>query len=178
MTPSHDSSVFPEGRWMHRIFVALFALMALTGFGQMPIFKRYYIADVPGLAWTAQYYTTHFIHYLGAAVLLAFFAYLTVAWVFFLRHQFRLTPSAWLRLALLAGIVATGVMRVLKNLPDVLFSPGVTMFVDIAHLGFMLFYLVTALVCVFTKSKWMTPKNLMAADLGPGNNGMHASPGR
>ena len=27
--------------------------LTLTGFGNMPIFKRYYIADIPGLGWLA-----------------------------------------------------------------------------------------------------------------------------
>lgn len=177
MTPPNISSAFPEARWVRRIFIALFALMALTGFGQMPIFKRYYIADIPGMAWTGHFYTTHFIHYLGAAFLLAFFTYLMVGWVIFLRHYFRLTPSAWYRVVLLAAIVATGILRVLKNLPNVLFSPGFTMFIDISHLVFMMLYLVSALVLVFTKSKWMTPKTI-AADFGRTKDEMEASMGR
>jgi hypothetical protein len=35
-------------RWVY--ILTLFA-MALTGFGQMPIFKRYYISDIPGMGW-------------------------------------------------------------------------------------------------------------------------------
>jgi len=33
-------------RW---IYLTTTFLLVLTGFGQMPIFKRYYIADIPGL---------------------------------------------------------------------------------------------------------------------------------
>lgn len=42
----------------------------------------------------------------------------------------------------------------LKNLPDVVFSPGFTMFIDIAHLGLMMCYLFAALIFVIFKSKW------------------------
>jgi hypothetical protein len=56
---------------------------------------------------------------------------------------------------MLAGIVATGVFRVLKNLPDVVFSPGFTLFIDIAHLGFMMAYLVLALIFAITRSAWL-----------------------
>ena len=56
-------------------YIMLVFMMALTGFGQMPIFKRYYIADIPGLGWLAAYWVTHYIHYLGAALLLGIGAY-------------------------------------------------------------------------------------------------------
>ena len=35
-------------RWFYLTTVFF---LTLTGFGQMPIFKRYYIADIPGLGW-------------------------------------------------------------------------------------------------------------------------------
>lgn len=50
-------------------------LLALTGFGQMPVFKRYYIADIPGLGWLARFYITHAIHYITAAIFLGIIGY-------------------------------------------------------------------------------------------------------
>ena len=147
-----------EQVWIKPVYILIFLLMGLTGFGQMPIFKRYYIADIPGLAWLDQYYVTHTIHYLGAIALLALMAYGLVIYGAMLRKQYRLTVLAWIRVVLLAGIVGTGIFRVLKNLPDVVFSPGFTMFIDIAHLGFMMFYLVMALVSIITKQKWLKVK--------------------
>lgn len=41
-----------------------------SGFGQLPLYKRYMLADLPGLAWTADYSVTLLLHYLGAAILL------------------------------------------------------------------------------------------------------------
>jgi len=149
---------FAEQVWIKPIYILLFLLMGLTGFGQMPIFKRYYIADIPGLAWLDQYYVTHTIHYLGAIVLLALIAYCMVTYGALLRKQYRLTVLAWIRAVLLAGIVGTGIFRVLKNLPDVVFSPGFTMFIDIAHLSFMMLYLVVALFSVITRQKWLQVK--------------------
>ena len=57
------------------IYRLILLLMVVTGFGQMPIFKRYYLADIPGFAWTADYYFTHYLHYLGAILLLSLFFY-------------------------------------------------------------------------------------------------------
>ncbi|MDQ1335030.1 MAG: hypothetical protein QG552_1980 [Thermodesulfobacteriota bacterium] len=143
-----------DRKWLKRFYIMLFAVMAFTGFGQMPIFKRYYIADVPGLGWSADYYKTHYIHYVGAALLLGLLAYWMVDYLLTGRREFRLTGSAYVRIALLAGIVITGIFRVLKNLPDVVFSPGFTMFIDIAHLGFMMVYLMAALIFLIFRSGW------------------------
>lgn len=144
---------------MGRLFTVAFIVMAFTGFGQMPIFKRYYISDIPGLAWTADYYATHYIHYLGAIFLLAFFAYAALNHILSGGKTFSLTVSAYIRLTLLIGIVATGILRVLKNLPDVVFSPGLTRFFDIAHLGFMMLYLFFALAFFLLKSGWVRPRS-------------------
>ena len=143
-----------QNRPLKRVFILAMILTAFTGFGQMPIFKRYYISDIPGMAWSADFYATHFLHYVGAMVLLGLFAYFILDYILMGRKQFQLTPSAWFRIILMAGIVATGILRVFKNMPDVLFSPAFTVFIDISHLGFAMAYLFTALVLVLMKRGW------------------------
>ena len=44
-------------------------MLAFTGFGQMPLYKRYYIADIPGMAWSADFYITHLLHYIFSILL-------------------------------------------------------------------------------------------------------------
>jgi hypothetical protein len=132
--------------------------MGLTGFAQMPIFKRYYIADIPGLGWLADFYLTHDLHYLGAIFLLAFFAYLALDHLLNQRRRYRLTGAAGVRLLLLFCITATGVFRVFKNLPDVSFSPGFTMFIDIAHLGFMMLLMGVGAAFMLMKRRWLAPR--------------------
>jgi len=141
-------------KWLKRFYILLFVVMAFSGFGQMPIFKRYYISAIPGLGWSADFYATHYLHYLGAVFLLGLIMYWIVDYFALGRSQFRLTASAYVRIVLLAGIVITGIFRVLKNLADVVFSPGFTMFIDISHLGFMMCYLFAALMFLIFKSKW------------------------
>jgi hypothetical protein len=143
-------------RWLYRVtFVAL----AFTGFGQMPIFKRYYISDIPGMAWSADFYFTHYLHYIGASILLALIAYFVLDYIFMRRRLFKLTVSAYIRIALLGGIVLTGIVRVLKNLPDIVFSPEVTMFVDIAHLGFMMMYMAIACILARYHAPWLAERS-------------------
>jgi hypothetical protein len=113
------------------------ALLAVTGTAQMPIFKRYYIADVPGLGWTADFILTHRLHYIGAALLL-----------FWLTRRIILSGLASIgfgRLVLLGALILTGAVRMLKNLPDVSFSPVSTMLIDWTHLGAALALAVAAL---------------------------------
>jgi hypothetical protein len=137
------------------IYLFIFIILAFTGFGQMPIFKRYGISSIPGMGWSADYYITHYIHYLGAIVLIALMAYALVDFLASGRKSFRLTAAGSLQIILLSGIVATGVFRVLKNLPHVVFSPGFTMFIDLAHLGIMMFYLIVALILKLTGRGWL-----------------------
>ena len=119
-------------------------------------YKRYYLSDVPGLGWTSDYTLTHLIHYLGAIFLLAFIAYQILDYFLAGRKEYRLTGAAYVRIALLAGIVVTGILRVIKNLPDYSFSPGFTLFFDIAHLGFMMAYLLCALAFLILRRGWIT----------------------
>jgi hypothetical protein len=130
--------------------------MALTGFGQMPIYKRYYMSDIPGFGWLANFWTTRYVHYLGAVVLLAFLAFIIVDYSLIRRKTRRLTLSGYLRGALLAGIVITGVLFVIKNFPIYVFSPQFIIFLDLCHLGFVMSFLMVGLYCLIFKKKWTT----------------------
>lgn len=47
----------------------------------------------------------------------------------------------------------------MKNLPDVVFSPGFTLFIDISHLGFMMVYIFSAFFFLIIKSGWVVRKS-------------------
>ena len=144
-------------------YLALLFFMGLTGMAQMPIFKRYYIADIPGLGWLAKYYMTHALHYLGAMALLALLAYGAALYAGALRRRYAPTRCTIVRVLLLSGLVTSGVIRMLKNLPDIVFSPTMTLVVDISHLGFMMGLLVVGIValaaagCGWLKSRPQSP---------------------
>ncbi|WP_051185071.1 hypothetical protein [Desulfatiglans anilini] len=161
MMKTADTQVIaqPGRKIIFRLYTLTWIVLAFTGFGQMPIFKRYYISDIPGMAWSADFFATHYIHYLGAVLLLGLIAFAAVDYLVLDRRRYRLSGAGLVRIALLAGIVVTGVFRVLKNLPDIVFSPGATMFIDIAHLGFMMLYLLAVLCFAFTRSGWLVPRS-------------------
>ncbi len=153
-----DQNFFKEQKYLGRAYIFILFMMSLSGFGQMPIFKRYYIADIPGLGWLAKFYFTHYIHYIGAILLLAIFAYCITAYFLVGRHEFRLTRPAYVRIILLSAITGTGIFRVLKNLPDIVFSPNFTMFIDIFHMLLVMIFLMASAVFLFMKIGWLAVK--------------------
>lgn len=158
MKPANTPQRYIEQKLVKPIYLFLLFMMGLTGFGQMPIFKRYYIADIPGLAWTAKFYVTHYIHYLGAILLFCLFVYVIVVYFGRMRRSFALNWPAYVRIIILAAITCTGIFRVLKNLPDIVFSPEFTMFIDISHLVFMVLLMVFGIVFSIFRSGWLIKK--------------------
>lgn len=56
-------------RWVHwLVALSTFALI-FSGFGQMPMYARYGITDLPGLGWSSNYHLTLSIHYLAGLIL-------------------------------------------------------------------------------------------------------------
>ena len=155
MTSTSEKHLVNDRRLIRPVYLFLLYFLGLTGFAQMPIFKRYYIADLPGLGWLAQFYVTHALHYIGAILLLFLIAYSTVVYFGLMYRRFSLTATAYVNITLLGAIVVTGILRVLKNLPGILFSPVFTMFIDISHLGFMMALFVFGIFTITTKRKWL-----------------------
>ena len=139
---------------MRFMYVLTVFFMALTGFGQMPIYKRYYLSDIPGFGWLANFWTTRYVHYAGAALLLAIVAYLLVQHVILTRAQRKITLSGYLRGVLLLGIVLTGVLFVIKNFAVFVFSPEFIIVLNLSHLGFVMIFLLVNLYCLIFKKQW------------------------
>jgi hypothetical protein len=144
----YDSQVV---RWA---YPAILFLMALTGFGQMPIYRRYYVSDIPGFGWLADFWTTRYVHYAGAVLLLALLAYAAVEFVGARRYRRQLTPSGIVRVALLGMITVTGVLFVVKNFSIYVFSPAFIVFLDLFHLGSVMAFLLVSLYCLVFKKRW------------------------
>ena len=142
-------------RWL---YLTTTFFLILTGFGQMPIFKRYYVADIPGLGWLAEFFVTHYIHYLGAIVLLALVAYITVDYLILKRNSRRLTATGNSRIALLVGILASGGLLVVRNLTGTNFSHQFIIFLDVTHLGLVMVFLFVSLYCLILKKHWTTER--------------------
>lgn len=143
-----------QNRSMRFMYLLTVFFLALTGFGQMPIYKRYYLSDIPGFGWLANFWTTRYVHYAGAAMLLAIVAYMIVQYAALNRRQRQISISGYLRGALLLGIVLTGILFVIKNFPVFVFSPEFIIALNLSHLGFVMAFLLVNLYCLVFKKQW------------------------
>ena len=141
-------------RTVRYVYLITVFLLTLTGFGQMPIFKRYYIADIPGLGWLAQFYVTHYIHYLAAIIVLALVAYRVIDYLILQRKHLRLTASGYARGAIMAGILVSGLLLVIRNQAGSRLDSRLIILLDLAHLGLVIAFLTIAGYCLILKKQW------------------------
>jgi len=139
-------------KYIYRITILM---LTLSGFAQMPIFKRYYIADIPGLGWLAQFYTTHYLHYLFAVILLALTAYIITDFFLLSQKKHKITASGYIRVSLLAGLIASGIILVIRNFAGYHYSPAFIVVMDLIHMGLVFIFLITGLACIILKNNWM-----------------------
>jgi hypothetical protein len=144
---------------MRGLYVFSMIFLGLTGFAQMPIFKRYYIADIPGLGWLAQFYVTHYMHYLGAILLLALLAYAVVDFVAGNGRQLTLTPAGYVRGAMVGGLVLSGVLLVIRNQSGIHMDPRLIIFLDLFHMGLVMALLVTSAYCLVRRRPWVCQRS-------------------
>jgi hypothetical protein len=141
--------------WLRYAFGLTLFFSALSGFAQMPIFKRYYIADLPGLGWLAQFYTTFYIHYISAIALMAILAYMITTYWLAHRRTSRVGLWGYLRGSVLLIILATGVMLVFRNMPGYRFSPLFVAILDFTHLGMVMLFLLVQIAALIGRRSWL-----------------------
>ena len=147
-----------QNKAVRYIYLMTVFFLILSGFGQMPIFKRYYIADIPGFGWLAQFYLTHYIHYLGAILILALTTYMIIDYLILQKKRMRLTATGYVRGSILAGILVSGMLLVIRNLEGSRFRPGFIIILDLAHLGLVITFLMVAVYCLIRKKQWLTAR--------------------
>ena len=67
-----------------------------------------------------------------------------------------MTASGYVRSALLAGILASGVFLVIRNLAGSHLSSDFIIFLDLCHLGLVMAFLFVSLYCFIYKKQWTT----------------------
>jgi hypothetical protein len=137
------------------LYIFTFFMMTITGFGQMPIFKRYYIADIPGLGWLAKFYITHYMHYLFAILFLSLIAYISIKYLLTNREKLIITTSGYIRSLLLSTLSLSGILLVLRNFSGYRFSPAIIVYLDIIHLGAVILMLIMGLLCIIFNKEWL-----------------------
>ncbi len=143
-----------KGLYLLAIWGTLF-----TGFGNMPLYKRYYIADLPGLGWTGDFYTNLYVHMVCGAVVLAISIYFALPHLFSKRRGATLTITGTIRAFILALALTSGIIMAIKNLPAVHFSFQWGMAFNFLHMGMAMLFLIMALICFIGRKKWVKPRD-------------------
>ncbi len=160
----------------HWILALSGLLLLFSGFGELPMYKRYMVTEIPGFSWAGDFYVNLKIHYLAAIVFIGVivFHFVYHGW---LGHRGLLPKRgdagnsvktvlsffgigdepkadkylpeqrlAYFYLGIVGAIlVVTGVIKVLKNLPMVYFSPGVITAATLIHTFATIFFLLGVL---------------------------------
>lgn len=155
MNPINNNKQANKRSIVNIVYLITVFFLALSGFGQMPIFKRYYIADIPGLGWLAKFYITHYMHYLFAILLMALISYVFAEYLLIYRKSIKITISGYIRGAVIFGLVTTGVLLVIRNLAGSGLPPGVIIYLDLTHLGLVMVLIMAGLYSIILKRKWV-----------------------
>ena len=67
-------------RFVHWVTALSIFILFFSGFGQMPVYKRYFVDQMPGLSWSSDYAITLHLHYYGAMILI----FISVYYLFYL----------------------------------------------------------------------------------------------
>ncbi len=132
------------GTWGKRLYLLTLFTLVFTGFGQLPIFKRYYLADIPGLAWTADFYVTLFIHYVAGIVFVLLCGYYAVG---YLRRGLPSGKLLWkylIRAGLIVLLLASGFMLAVRNMTTVSLTPSVSFVTVWVHFLLTMAFLIAA----------------------------------
>ncbi len=128
----------PYSAWITQFYIFVVGVLTFTGFMQMPLAKRYYITDIPGMAWTGDFFIVHKLHYVFAAMLLFLLGVVCMNWLLDWRDKLVLTPLGKARVAIVAGLVVSGALRVYRNLPDVTLDPDYVVAIEWVHFGLVM----------------------------------------
>ena len=133
-------------------------MLAFTGFGQMPLYKRYYIADIPGMAWSADFYITHLVHYGFSILLLGIASYAVFNHLLIKRRNTALTTSGYVRTSIVAGLIVSGLLLVTYNFAGVSLPMWAAAALLFTHMGFAMALIVAGLIVIIGKKPWVVPR--------------------
>ena len=151
MKPSLNS------RGLYWLFTAAIFVALFTGFGNMPLYGRYYIADLPGFQWSGNFIANLKVHLFTGALLTALAVYSLIG---FTRRQFKwvdFSASQKLLYISVGLVLLSGLLAALKNFaflkPGLVLNMTLTFF----HMGTAVLVAVVGLVTLVRKTDKMAP---------------------
>lgn len=139
---------------LKRLYPVALAIALFTGFGNMPIYKRYYISAIPGMGWAGNFYINLNVHYISGIILLGLAGYFSLIHLKTGTSKDRLTITGVLRAVFIGLSLLTGILLAMRNLSEINFGFGVQMVVVFIHLGISMILLVLSIGCGVVRSPW------------------------
>lgn len=138
-------------KWIYGVtaFIAFF-----TGFGNMPLYGRYYLSDLPGLHWTGNFIVNVKVHYLFGAVLLAQGIYFLSLYLLVRRHGMGFTRMGMAQALALGLVLISGVIMAVKNLPGVVFTLPLLVTMNLFHMGSAMLFASVTLITLSLNKQW------------------------
>ena len=146
----HDYS--PGGRVPRWIYGLVMAAALFSGFGQMPILKRYYITALPLMGWSADFYVLSDLHYWSVSLLLALLAWRLALSRRILDIRWSWGPRSFWGWTLFTLLLISGAFKAARNV-GVFLSPPLLMVLDYVHLGSAMAFMFTGLVSLIKGRK-------------------------
>jgi heme A synthase len=137
-------------------FPAALGISIFTGFGNMPLWGRYFVSDIPGLGWSADFFINIYVHYLSGGVLLALSTYYIIHYNQRRSRDARLSRAGVLRVVAFGMVLVSGALSALKNLPAINLPLAGLMAVVFFHLGAVMVYILISLACRILRKPWMS----------------------
>ncbi|MFO8049436.1 MAG: hypothetical protein R6U29_10430 [Desulfosudaceae bacterium] len=137
------------------LYLAALAVIVFTGFGNMPLYRRYYIVNLPGFGWSGNFMVNIQVHYLAGAILLALSTYFIVSYFYFKKDGWRLTRTGLLRAVVLGLALLTGLAMAVKNLAGVIYPLPLLVAMNFLHMGLAIGFLLLALGCLIARKPWL-----------------------
>ena len=133
-------------------------MLAFSGFGQMPLYQRYYISDIPGMAWSADFYITHLLHYIFSIILFGLVSYAAFNYLLIGKRSVALTMSGYVRAVIIVGLMISGLLLVTYNFSGVSLPVWVAATLLFTHMGFAMALIVTGIIVIIRKKPWVVPR--------------------
>lgn len=143
--------IYLKWTYLGAILISIF-----SGFGNMPLYARYYVADIPGLGWSGNFYINLYVHYLSGAVLLAVSTYSILHYMQQRGSSARLTLTGVVRAWVLGLVLISGLVAAIKNLSFVNLSQGGLMVLAFTHLGASMIFIFLSIGCRVLRKPWLT----------------------
>ena len=140
------------------IYSATAVILVLAALAQMPLAKRYYLADIPGLAWTGNFLTSYHVFYMAAVLMTVLISYGTADFLLQKDRHMQLSTAGIIKAGSLAGLLISGFMKITMNASNVYFSLEYIVFVNFTYIIFTMLFLLSTLIFIWSPYKWVKSK--------------------